>query len=76
MHAAAAGAVTKFSAQMTGENLLQYKLIHVHCTKKSTLVPVSPVPVNKVFLFFPVIDRGKLLQYKLIHIPIVLKKNT
>ena len=35
---------------MTWENLLQYKLIHVHCTKKSTPVPVSHVPVNKVFL--------------------------
>ena len=24
--------------------LLQHKLIHVQCTKKSTRVPVSPVP--------------------------------
>ena len=26
--------------------LLQYKLIHVHCTQKSTRVPVSPVSVT------------------------------
>ena len=31
--------------------LLQYKLIHVPCRKQSTPVPVSHVPVNKVFLF-------------------------
>jgi hypothetical protein len=31
--------------------LLQNKLIHVHCTTKSAPVPVSPVLVNKFFLF-------------------------
>ena len=31
--------------------LLQHKLIHVRCTKKSTRVPVSPVP-QMIFLHF------------------------
>jgi hypothetical protein len=32
--------------------LLQYELIHVHSTAKSTSVLVSPVYVNKFFLFY------------------------
>ena len=31
---------------LTGEKLLQYKLINIQCAKKSTRVPVSPVSGN------------------------------
>ena len=39
-----AGAGAAFSCTTNRGKLLQHKLIHVQCTKKSTRVPVSPVP--------------------------------
>ena len=41
--AAAAGAAAFFCTTYRGK-FLQHKLIRVQCTKKSTRVPVSPVP--------------------------------
>ena len=39
-----AGAAAAFLCTTNTGKLLQHKLIHVQCTKKSTQVPVSPVP--------------------------------
>jgi hypothetical protein len=41
---AAAAAAAAFSPHTNRGKLLQHKLIRVQCTKKSTRVPVSPVP--------------------------------
>jgi hypothetical protein len=34
----------RVASHSTGKNLIQYKLIHVHCAKKGAPVPVSHVP--------------------------------
>ena len=49
----------------TGGKLLQYKLIHVQCTKKSTRVPVSPVLGDSKlrFLFAPFHRGDKKLRF-------------
>ena len=39
-----AAAAAAFSAHTNRGKLLQHKLIRVQCTKKSTRIPVSPVP--------------------------------
>ena len=44
LHYSGAAAAAAFSPHTNRGKLLQHKLIRVQCTKKSTRVPVSPVP--------------------------------